>query len=219
MVAVCKTCDKTVSVIIQDIPAIEKGGLRMLSLMAALYLLLALRVRVTADASLCGAGSSLSLCASVAGIELRFDGELRREDDGFFLHLIPRYGALPHASGSASLRVRRLRAARPYLLAAAHAGRLEQLTFHARLGFEDAAQTAVAAGAIRALIRALCAGLFGNAPCDLRITPDFGGVGFAAHARCIFSCQAGDIMFTVIKTAVRKTRREGFGWKSIPLRA
>ena len=97
--------------------------------------------------------------------------------------------------------------------------RLEQITLRARLGFEDAAWTAVAAGSIRALVLALRACLSSDAPCVLRITPDFGGVGLVAHARCIFSCQAGDIMFAVIKTAVRKTRREGFGWKSIPLRA
>lgn len=191
----------------------------MLSLIAALYLLLALRLRLVADASLSAAGGSLSLCAGAAGIELRFDGELRRREDGLSLHLIPRYGAPLPSPGSAKQRVRRLRAASPYLLAALRAGRLEQLTLRARLGFEDAAQTAMAAGALRALARSLCAGLFGGAPCDLSIAPDFSSVGFAAQARCIFSCQAGDIMFAVIKTAVRKTGREGFGWKSIPLRA
>ena len=191
----------------------------MLSLIAAVYLLLALRVRLQADASICGAGSSLSLAAGAAGVELRFDGVLRRGEDGFFLHITPRYGAPLHFSKPTKLQVRRLRIARQYILAAVHAGRLEQITLRARLGFEDAAWTAVAAGSIRALVLALRACLSSDAPCVLRITPDFGGVGLVAHARCIFSCQAGDIMFAVIKTAVRKTRREGFGWKSIPLRA
>ena len=165
----------------------------MLSLIAAVYLLLALRVRLQADASICGAGSSLSLAAGAAGVELRFDGVLRRGEDGFFLHITPRYGAPLHFSKPTKLHIRRLRIARPYMLAAVHAGRLEQITLRACLS--------------------------SDAPCVLRITPDFGGVGLVAHARCIFSCQAGDIMFAVIKTAVRKTRREGFGWKSIPLRA
>ena len=191
----------------------------MLSLIAAVYLLLALRVRLQADASICGAGSSLSLAAGAAGVELRFDGVLRRGEDGFFLHITPRYGSPLHFSKPAKLHIRRLRIARPYMLAAVHAGRLEQITLRARLGFEDAAWTAVAAGSIRALVLALRACLISDAPCVLRITPDFGGVGLVAHARCIFSCQAGDIMFAVIKTAVRKTRREGFGWKSIPLKA
>lgn len=191
----------------------------MLSLIAAVYLLLALRVRVQADASICGPGSSLSLAALAAGVELRFDGVLRRGEAGFFLHVMPRYGAPLHASLPARLRIRQLRSARPYLLAAMRALRLEQVTLHARLGFEDAAETAVAAGCLRALLQALRAGIGSDAPCELRVTPDFGGVGLVAHARCIFSCQAGDIMFAVIKTAVRKTRREGFGWKSIPLKA
>ena len=191
----------------------------MLSLIAAVYLLLALRVRLQADASICGAESSLSLSAGAAGVELRFDGELRRGKDGFFLHITPRYGAPLHLSRPAKLHVRRLRIARPYLLAAVRAGRLEQMTLRARLGFEDAAGTAVAAGSVRALLLAMCACFGSNAPCELRIMPDFGGEDLVAHARCIFSCQAGDIMFAVIKTAVRKTRREGFGWKSIPLRA
>ena len=191
----------------------------MLSLIAAVYLLLALRVRLQADASICGAGSSLSLAVGAAGVELRFDGVLRRGEDGFFLHIAPRYGAPLHFSKPAKLHVRRLRIARPYLLAAVRAGRLEQAALCARLGFGDAAWTAVAAGSVRALLLALRACLGSNVPCELHITPDFGGVGLVAHARCIFSCQAGDIMFAVIKTAVRKTRREGFGWKSIPLRA
>lgn len=191
----------------------------MLSLIAAVYLLLALRVRLQADASICGAGSSLSLAAGAAGVELRFDGVLRRGEDGFFLHITPRYGTPLHFSKPTKLHLRRLRIARPYLLAAMRAGRLEQAALCARLGFEDAAWTAVAAGSVRALLLALRACLGSDAPCELRITPDFGGVGLVAHARCIFSCQAGDIMFAVIKTAVRKTRREGFGWRSIPLRA
>lgn len=189
----------------------------MLGLIASLYLLLALRVRLTADASICGAGSSLSLCAGAAGVELRFDGVLRREDAG--LHVTPRYGAPFRRTAPAKQRIRQLRAARPYLLAAVRAGRLEQVTLRTRLGLEDAAWTAMAAGAIRALACTLHACLGSGAPFELRVTPDFGGVGLVAHARCIFSCQAGDIMFAVIKTAVRKTGREGFGWKNIPLRA
>ncbi|MGN0772339.1 MAG: DUF2953 domain-containing protein [Candidatus Ventricola sp.] len=191
----------------------------MLSLIAALYLLLALRVRFRAEASVCGEGSSLSFAAGAAGVELRFDGELRREEGGLFLRVTPRYGAPLQFSKPTKLHIRRLRAARPYLLAAVRAGRLERVTLRARLGLEDAAATAVAAGSLRALVLALLARLDSKAPCELRVTPDFGGVGLAAHACCIFSCQAGDIMFAVIKTAVRKTGREGFGWKSIPLRA
>ncbi|MGN0775194.1 MAG: hypothetical protein ACI4MM_00810 [Candidatus Ventricola sp.] len=196
-----------------------KGGKRVLGLIAAVYLLLALRLRLTADASLCGENSSLSLSAGAAGVELRFDGVLRRGENRFSLHMTPRYGAPLRLKAPAKLRVRQLRSAWPYGLAVLQAGRLEQVTLHARIGLEDAGETAVAAGAVRALLLSLPACLGAKAPCDLRIMPDFGGVGLAAHGRCIFSCQAGDIMFAVIKTAVRKTGREGFGWKSIPLRA
>ena len=191
----------------------------MLSLIAALYLLLALRVRIQVDASLCGEGSALSLSAWATGVELRFDGELRREEGSLFLHIAPRYGGPLRMKTSTKLRVRQLRRARPYLLAAVRAGRLEQVTVHARLGLEDAAQTAVTAGSVCALLLAALARLDAGAPCDVRIAPDFGGVGLTAHACCIFSCQAGDIMFAVIRFAVRKTGREGFWWKSIPLRA
>ena len=199
--------------------AVAKGGKRVLSLIAAVYLLMALRVHIQADVSICGENSGLSLSAGAAGVELRFDGVLRRGENGFFLHLTPRYSAPLHFSAPAKLRVRKLRMAWPYWLAAVRAGRLEQAALDARLGLQDAAQTAMATGSVRALLSALLACLGSEAPCDLHITPDFGGVGLVAHARCIFSCQAGDIMFAVIKTAVRKTRREGFGWKSIPLRA
>lgn len=197
----------------------HKEDSRVLSLVAAAYLLLALRVRFRAELSLCSGESSLSIAANAAGVELRFDGKLRREEGGLFLHITPRYGAPLPISKPTKLQAKKLRAARPYLLAAAHAARLEQVTLCARLGLEDAAETAAAAGGLRALTMALLTRIANKAPCALRITPDFGGVGLNAHACCIFSCQAGDIIFAVIKTAVRKTGREGFGWKSIPLRA
>lgn len=191
----------------------------MLALIAAVYLLLALRVRLQADAALCGAQSSLSLTAYAAGVELRFDGEIRCGEGGLFLKITPRYGVPLRFSGPAKVHVRRLRAATPYLLAAVRAGRFERIALHMRLGLEDAAETAVAAGMVRALVLSALSCLGCRADSDVRIAPDFGGAGVAAHARCIFSCQAGDIMFAVIKTAVRKTGKEGFGWKSIPLRA
>ena len=42
---------------------------------------------------------------------------------------------------------------------------------------------------------------------------------FAAQLQGIFSCPAGDIIHAVIKSAVSKKQKEGFLWKSIPLRA
>ena len=75
------------------------------------------------------------------------------------------------------------------------------------------------AGAARSLAASLLAVSGGRIPCDVRVEAAFDEPCFLLAARCIFSAAPGDIMFAVIKTAVRKTRREGFGWKSIPLRA
>ena len=98
-------------------------------------------------------------------------------------------------------------------------GRMELLSLDARIGLGDAAQTAVAAGSLRAIAAAVFSRLDCEADCELRVMPDFERAGFCAQACCIFSCQAGDIMLAVLRAALQKNRREGLGWKSIPLKA
>ena len=63
----------------------------MLVLIAAIYLLLALRVRILLEGALCSAAGSVVLMAGAAGIYIRFDGILRKTNEGVFLKLVPRY--------------------------------------------------------------------------------------------------------------------------------
>jgi len=185
-------------------------------LIALAYLLLALRVRIGLNLSVSGTSGSLMLIAGAAGFCLRFDGEIHRESGRLLLTLRPRYGKLSREKRPKEESGRALRIARWYLWFA-RTGRMERLALDARVGLGDAAQTALAAGCLRALAAAAFSRLESEAAYELRVTPDFGCACFCAQARCIFSCQPGDIMLAAIRAG--KSRREGLGWKSIPLRA
>jgi len=184
-------------------------------LIALAYLLLALRVRISLCLSLSGTSGSLMLSAGAAGFRLRFDGEIRRVRDGLLLSLRPRYGKLSKDKQPQKESGRTLRIVRWYLWFA-RTGRMELLSLHVRIGLGDAAQTALAAGCIRALAAAGFLRLESEADHELRVEPDFASPCFCMQARCIFSCQAGDIMLAAIRAG--KSRREGLSWKSIPLK-
>jgi len=187
----------------------------MLAFVAAGYLLLALRVRLRAEAALGGKGA-LSITISFTALELRLDGEIVRKKEGIFLQLTPRYGKA--FERSKKKQAARLRAALSYLSGALRSGRMERAELQMRVGLEGAGETALAAGALRAAV--LSALSFADAKkTQVSIWPEFGGACFSAYACCIFSCPLGDIMTAVIKAAVKKTGKEGFWWKSIPLRA
>lgn len=189
-----------------------------MGLIAAVYLLLALRVRICAQAAFSGADGSASLSMGAAGVELRFDGELHMAQDGKLVRFIPRYGLLPHVGRGGGTRRDRLRRAKGGLRILLRAGQIERAVLDVRLGLADAAQTAAAVGTLRAAGAAWAAYAGEYAPC-IRIVPDFGDSGVAARACCIFSFQLGDIMLAALRGAAKKTGREGLAWKSIPLRA
>lgn len=179
----------------------------MLGVIAAVYLLLALRIHIGAEAAVRGTEASLSLNVGALGLRLHVDGELRREAKGLALRI---------GQGNAPLRLSRptkaqtqhMRRLWPYALAAIRAGRFEGLALQVRLGLGDAAQTALAAGALRALLSALLAALGGGLPCMLRIVPDFKGTGLEAHGQGVFLFQAGDVMAAVMRAALKRARKE-----------
>ena len=169
-------------------------------LVALIYLLLAMEVTVRARLCLNGARGSIQLEAGALGVFFHTDGELSLNPGR--PHLKRRY-----ASPNARKHPRRavsLRTARPYLLAAIRAGRVEQARLSMRLGLEDAAQTAMAAGAVRALVLALLAGLGLRA--EARVEPEFRAPCFLMAAQGIFSARPGDIMFAMIRILVRRRR-------------
>lgn len=177
----------------------------MPAIIAAIYLLLALRVRMTLEGALCGAAGNISFVAGAAGIYIRFDGIIRKTNEGIFLKLVPRYAGSTKKKKEGNGKP--LRIIRRYLRLA-RTGRIEQLTIRLRVGLDDAGQTAVVAGALRALtsivyLRAGC-----EAAMDLRVIHEFDCASFAAYGRCIFSCQAGDIMLAAIRSALKKRKKK-----------
>ena len=94
-----------------------------------------------------------------------------------------------------------------------------QTDVYVRLGMQDAALAAMAAGTVNAFGAAVQAVTGQYFPCSVKAVPVFGAQGFALKGRCIFSLVPGDIIFAVAKAAVKKTQREGFSWLSIPLKA
>ena len=176
----------------------------MLALVAFVYLLLAMRVRIRTEVALCGTAGTLLLSAEAAGVAVRFDGEIHRKGNGIFLTIRPRYGRLSKEKKPGEERGMSLRLIRRYLWFA-RMGRMELLSLDARIGLGDAAQTAVAAGSMQAIAAAAFSRLHSEADSVVCVMPDFERVGFCAQARCIFSCQAGDMMLAAVKAALKKT--------------
>lgn len=182
-------------------------------LIAALvaYLLLGARITVRAGAAICDGGGAACASVTALGIELRTDAVLALRDGR--LRFFPRYErARKRKTRSGAWKTARL-ALR--LLRTADGARV---SVRVRLGLFEAHETAVAAGAARALASALLATLHG-ARGEVSVAPDFGGPCLTASARCIFSLTAGDIMFAALRASAKKLRGGGSVWRSIPSRA
>lgn len=120
---------------------------------------------------------------------------------------------------NAGARAKRLKKSWTMIRAVLRAIHWGQADIHMRVGLGEAAQTAMIAGGAYAGISALQAVAGRSFPMEVHIEPDFRTSCFVLVGRCIFSLVPGDIMFAVLLAAVKKTRREGFRWKSIRLKA
>ena len=187
----------------------------MLGLIGLFYLFLAMRVRVLVMIAFSDGVGCAALVADAGPVQLRYDGVIGQA--GWRVRMQPRYASSPKGKQKENPRVKRW--AKRCLLTALRASRMDAFFLHVRIGLDDAAHTAVASGALRSAALALLAGWMPAVPKDVRILPDFSHAGFAAQLQGIFSCPAGDIIHAVIKSAVSKKQKEGFLWKSIPLRA
>ena len=192
----------------------------MLSLIAIAYWLMCVRLKVCVEASLREDEGSVALSIGACGVMLRYDARLMLGREGALFRLTPRYpGKRRKESGGAAQR-QILRLLEPYLKDVLLGRRFDRIVIRARLGLADAAQTALLCGAMHALLCALLSSNEKTLPRILNVQPDFSGGGLCMFAQGIFSCQAGDIMLAARKGARRrKTGKEGFRWKSIPLRA
>ena len=186
---------------------------------ALLYTALSTRVLVNAGVGLHGLRGTTALSVRAYGICLRLDGVIERTGTQLRLRMRPRYGR--RTFGERTLRAGAASFKRYgwAMRAALGSVRWGQLDVYLRAGTDEAWSTALLAGAARSLAASLLAVSGGRIPCDVRVDASFDEPEFLLASRCIFSAAPGDIMFAVVKAAVKKTRREGFGWLSIPLRA
>lgn len=174
----------------------------MLVLIALVYLLLCVRLCLQLTASFERGQGHVSCFVSVLGIQLRREYILVRGESAFSLRLEPLEEKKRRKAGSKNQRPFVNRLIKSILLDALRGGRFERISL--RLGLGDACMTAIAAGAVRALLCAMIPG--GLRGCDLYVKPEFSGI--CAHAAGIFSCQAGDIMLAALKTASGKRARD-----------
>jgi len=179
----------------------------MLAMVAAIYLLLALRVRVSLEGSFCDASGNTALSAGTAGFYIRFDGKTRWTQEDGIVKLVPRYAGNPEKKKEKKASGKSLRIVKTYLWFA-KAGRMERVAVHMRIGAGDAGKTAIAAGALHAMASAALLRLGRETAVDLRIIPDFDAASLAVYVRCIFSCQPGDIMLAAIRFAMKKRKKK-----------
>jgi len=177
------------------------------ALIALIYLILCVRVRICTVLSLSGSCGCLMVSASAIGMALRFDAEIRRGNTEIFPAFRPRYGKAAREKKQGHEKA--LRRFRRYLWFA-RTGRMEHLGFEARIGLGDAGKTALACGCLRAVASSFILRFGRGAVCDLRIAPDFSHTCFSAYASCTFSCQMGNILLAALK----KNRKEGIKRKS-----
>lgn len=186
-------------------------------LVGIIYLLLCVPVTVHASVGVNDRQSACQAALHILGIGLRFDGIFSGR--GIRIRLIRRYGGENDTSHEISVSISAFKRIKPYLRSVLGCLRFERLNVAMRVGLDDAAHTAVAAGAFRAFAASLFSMLTLTGVSSLNVQADFSAPCFLMTGDCIFQAVPGDIMLAVVKTAVKKTRREGFKWSSTPSRA
>lgn len=186
----------------------------MLALVGLAYLLLSVPVTLKLIVCVNGRKCWSQASALALGAGARVDARVLWRGH---LHILPRYGQAWEENRSGES------AAPPAVLR--RLARMGRWDIGALVGLDDAAQTAMAVGALRAGLCALMAGL--RMEGDVRVGADFRTQRFLMTARCIIHAPLGDIIFSAARAAMKerrrsarlKARKEGFAWSSIPSRA
>ena len=199
----------------------KMGGMHVLLplICALVYSLLSTRVLVDAGVGFSGLHGTAALSLRAYGVSLRLDGVIERAGTQLRLRMRPRYGQRAFDERTLCAGVTSYKKMGWLLRAAMGSVRWGQLDLYLRAGTDEAWSTAMIAGAARSLAASLLAVSGGRIPCDVHVEAAFDEPCFLLAARCIFSAAPGDIMFAVAGAAVKKMRKEGFGWLNIPLKA
>ena len=172
-------------------------------LCALIYLLLSMRFLVDVRVEIDKARQGVRIGLRMWGMRLSLDMPLR----------------MPEVSKGSRAQVQKVKRAWPFAKAIIQAIRWGQTDVRLCIGTGDAALTAMMAGMVGSLGSSLQAVAGQRFPFDIQAYPVFNGLCFELKSRCIFSLVPGDIMFAVARAAVRTMQKEGFSWRSIPLKA
>lgn len=178
----------------------------MLVAIALVYIALCVRIRVQLEAAFADGHGRTAISVGAYGLYLKRDYALVRGAQAFLLRFVPYKGGEKKHKKAPPASAFIGRFLRSYVLNALRSGRFDRLMIHLQLGLGDACETAIAAGAVHALVCALLAYTGNEKQCDLRIVPQFSGMCLRVHLQGMFSCQAGDILFSLLKAVLRKKK-------------
>ena len=179
---------------------------------ALLYWLFCAQVQAVLSLGISDSGGSFSIQFNWLFFQVRKDGILLWPGEGKGFRILVRYE--DRKGRQRKVKKSRLRSE------AVRAFRISRIEASARIGLEDAAATALAAGTLRAMISAFCAA-YGLHESGVNVSAQLENRCLLAETRCIFSSQLGDVMFAAARSMLKgKTKqKEGAGWKNILLRA
>lgn len=178
-------------------------------LFACAYLLFNVPVRFRLALGFCGGHTDAMAEASLLGVGWRIDLQAERKK-GY---------VLPSWQNRYAIRQRQRSEKRD------HRNRelIRKLAFHARFSLlrvfalvgcgDDAAETALATGAVHAFLRGVCV-RYGLSADNVRAIPHFSKTTFSLEAECIATLCVGDIIFAAFHKPQILKRNEGRQWIS-----
>ena len=189
----------------------------MLILIALVYLLLCLRLRVQIDVSIDRIQGDVALSVGAFGLSVRHEAEIVSKKNGVGFCLESR-GKMGNKRKNPSTQKIIEQLIVPYFRDIVHRRRINRLTLCVHLGLGDACSTAIAVGGVYALFGILASAVVNPASCVMHVKPDFAKACFHVRGQGIFFCQLGDILLAAIQTAWKGRRNKGLLQEGIPVR-
>lgn len=180
---------------------------------ALVYAALDTRVQIQFNVDVNSLQSALSVSVRAWGMAARFDGLLVKEGHGLAIRVEPRY---PKAKDDKAkpppdklTRQQRWKESRCFVLPVLRCIESGIIALRVRIGLDDAAATAMTAGAIRSAAAGIMAYLGIQIPSEIRVEPDFGKAGFVMHAHGVFAIKPGDAIGAMVMEVVRQKASKG----------
>jgi len=163
-----------------------------------IYLTLCLPAYLKIDACAGEAGAALHACAGIGVVCLRYDVRLTFDGGRICIKQHPlRRGRRKRSAAQTRKTLKKV------LRSILHVSHTQRIRAYARIGLEDAAQTALAAGAAQAL---LCAAMAGVKDAAQRVIADYAGAGVLLTFHCIFASSPGDTLSELARRSIAERR-------------